>query len=203
MRVSILGIPLLAIMMACGRPSVPDASGSAQQLPFDRQPSAAGVSPTQSFVPSGRQIPEGTYVTIRLMKPLSSATAHTGDSFEGSLDVPIIVDDQTLVPHGALVSGRVLDAKRSTGPRNPGYLRITLVSFNANGRTVPVDTSSIFSKATSRDDHSSVSGTATDRPPAGTGGLTVASNDVQFTPDRHLTFRLAEGIELNEAKPGP
>jgi len=125
-------------------------------------------------------IPEGTFLTVRLSKPLSSVSAHAGDGFEGTIDEPIVVDEQTLLPRGTQVSGRVLDAKSAVGQRNPGYLRVTLVSVNAAGRTVLIDTSSIFAKATPR--------LAT--------GAAPPSNDVLFTPDHALTFRLAQAVDL-------
>jgi len=127
-------------------------------------------------------VPEGTFLTVRLSKPLSSVSSHAGDSFEGTIDEPIVVDQQTLLPRGSQVSGRVLDAKSADGPRDPGYLRVTLVSVNAAGRTVLIDTSSIFAKATPR--------------PSAAGGPAPTSNDVLFTPDRRLTFRLAQAVDL-------
>jgi hypothetical protein len=125
-------------------------------------------------------IPEGTFLTIRLSKPLSSVSAHAGDGFEGEIDEPVVVDQQTLLPRGSQVSGRVLDAKSAEGPRDPGYLRVTLISVNGAGKTILIDTSSIFAKATPR-------------PSAST---TSASNDVLFAPDRRLTFRLAQAVNL-------
>jgi len=177
-------IPLalaLAFIPACSRPPAsPDSSDSQQRLPFDKEPPAS-TSSNHSLIPP-TTIPEGTFLTVRLSKPLSSVSAHAGDGFEGAIDEPVVVDQQTLLPRGAKVSGRVLDAKSADGPRNPGYLRVTLVSVNAAGRTVLIDTSSIFAKAAPR--------------PSAAGGPESAPNDVLFTPDRRLTFRLAQAIDL-------
>ncbi|MGP8186101.1 MAG: hypothetical protein ACLQKY_08500 [Terracidiphilus sp.] len=177
-------IPLalaLALTLACSRPPAgPDSSGSLQRLPFDKEPPAS-TSSSRSLIPS-TMVPEGTFLTVRLSKPLSSVSAHAGDGFEGAIDEPIVVDQQTLLPRGSKISGRVLDAKPADGPHNPGYLRVTLVSVNAAGRTVLIDTSSIFAKATPR--------------PSAAGGPAPASNDAVFTPDRLLTFRLAQAVDL-------
>lgn len=120
--------------------------------------------------------------------PLSSANAHAGDGFEGSLDEPVIADGQTLVQPGARVSGRVLDAKPSSGPHNPGYLRVTLVSIIARNKIVLIDTNSIFTKAAPRGDRA----LADHAPAAGTAD----SGEVVFTPDHRLTFRLAQAVDL-------
>jgi hypothetical protein len=166
---------------ACSRPPAsPDSSSSLQRLPFDQQ-TPASTSSSRSLIPP-TMIPEGTFLTVRLSKPLSSVSAHAGDGFEGTIDESIVVDQQTLLPRGAKVSGRVLDAKSADGPRNPGYLRVTLVSVNAGGRTVLIDTSSIFAKATPR--------------PSAAAGPASAPNDVVFTADRRLTFRVAQAIDL-------
>ncbi|MFZ1916638.1 MAG: hypothetical protein WAU58_03625 [Terriglobales bacterium] len=170
----------LALLPACSRP--PASPNGQQSLPFDKEPPAS-TSFSQSLIPP-TMIPEGTFLTVRLSKPLSSVSAHAGDGFEGAIDEPVVVDQQTLLPRGSKISGRVLDARSADGPRNPGYLRITLVSVNAAGRTVLIDTSSIFAKATPPND----------RPPA--GGTASAPSDVLFTPDRRLTFRLAQAIDL-------
>ena len=84
-------------------------------------------------------------------------------------------EDQTLVPRGAAVVGRVLDAKPSTGT-DRGYLRIALVSIEVGGKTVLIDTSSIFAKAGARN-----------------GG---AAKEVVITPERRLTFHLTQGVDL-------
>jgi hypothetical protein len=174
----------LGLVPACSRPpALPDSSSTSQKLPFDRE-SQLSPSSNQSLVPFSARLSEGTFLTVRLKRPLSSATAHAGDSFEGALDDPLIVDQQTLLPRGTQVSGRVLDAKPSAGLRNPGYLRITLASVISGGKILLVDTSSIFSKGALPSDHPSAGA-----PPPVVG-------DVVFTPDRRLTFRLAQAVEL-------
>jgi len=181
--IRILGILSLLFLQlslgSCGRPSgVPDSDAS-QKLPFDRQPSN-GTTPTQTFVPPTR-VPEGTSLTVRLAQPISSASARSGDSLDCSLDDPIVIDDQTLIPRGAHIMGRVLDAKASSGPDDPGYLRIALSSVEVRGSVLPIDSSSIFSKAPVHPDHS-----PSPRLP----------NDVSISPDRRLTFRLARTIDV-------
>jgi hypothetical protein len=177
----------LGLAVACGKPTgVPEPSpGNTQKLPFDRESRSKGISPSQSLIPATTRLAEGTSMTIRLQKTLSSASAQAGDSFEGTLDDPVLVDGQPLIARGAAVTGRVLDAKTSDSGRNPGYMRIALVNVNVGGKTVLIETSSVFAKAASHDGH------------AATGaGAVTNQKDVVFSPDRRLTFRLAQSADL-------
>ena len=181
-----LGVLLSSLLLgACNRsPGVPDSSSdSSQRLPFDREPPSTGTSPTQSLVPPTR-IPEGTSLIVRLSQPISSASARAGDSFDGSLDDPIVIDEETLLPRGSRVNGRVLDAKASSGANDPGYLRIVLVSVDVHGSNVLVDSSSIFAKAPAHPAQST------------SAGSSQSPNDVALTADRRLTFRLARWVDL-------
>ena len=173
----------LTLLVACGKPTgVPEPSpGNTQKLPFDRESRANGISPSQSLIPPTSRLAEGTPVTVRLRKTLSSASAQAGDSFEGTLDDPVAVEGQTLIPSGAAVTGRVLDVKPSGNSRSPGYMRIALVSVSVSGKTVLIETSSIFAKAAISGEHATQS---------------TGANDVAFTPDHRVTFRLARSTDL-------
>ena len=171
----------LSLAAACGKPTgVPQPSpNDTQLLPFDRESRPNGISPSQSLIPPTKRLAAGTSISIRLRTPLSSASAHAGDSFDGTLDAPVVVDAQALIAPGAAVTGRVLDAQHSTGARNPGYLRIALVSVNVGGKTILLDTSSIFAKGTARNPNTDAS-----------------ARDVAFPPERRLTFHLTESTDL-------
>lgn len=199
----------LALGWACNRqtglPATdPARSDTSQKLPFDRQPQSAGVSPSHSLIPSVTRLPEGTPLTIYVQRDLSSASAHEGDSFAATLDSPIVIDGQTLVSRGAPVFGRVLEAKHSIGPLDPGYLRLALVSLTVGEKTFPIATSSLFAKGGAREDRSSaligadrgknsmVSPIAT----VATTPATAVPKEIVLGPDRRLSFRLTQSVDL-------
>jgi len=198
----------LTLGLACNRPTgLPDAdaakSDAAQKLPFDRERRSAGISPSHSLVPSVTRLPEGTPLTICLQRGLSSVSAHPGDSFAATLDAPIVIEGQTLVSRGAPVSGRVLEAKRSTGPRDPGYLRLALVSLTVGEKPFPIGTSSLFAKGSSREDRgSAMIGAGADHSKGARLGSTASATDesapkeVLLGPERRLSFRLAQTVDL-------
>lgn len=181
---------------ACGKetgvPSGDSASADeSQKLPFDREPGSGGISPSNSFVPTVSKLPAGTPITIRLQNTVSSASSNAGDSFQGSVEEPILIDGQTAIARGTAVTGRVLAAKASGNLHDPGYLRIALVSLNVDGKPVAIETSSIFAKAGS---HEKQSGAAI-------GGIGAAfatgKREVSFDAERRLTFRLAEAVDFH------
>lgn len=208
---------LLALASACTRQPSAEASeaGSVQQLPFDSAKN--GISPTGSFTP--QSVPAGTPVTVRLQTALSSAAAHDGDTFEAILDDPIVVDSQTVAARGAVVSGRVVNAKSSGRLEDPGYIRLTLTAITIGGSALPVQASSIFAKGSSHKNRNlamigggagggaligglvgggkgALIGTAAGA--AGGSGVAYATGkkDVEFSPERRLTFRLAQPVPL-------
>lgn len=89
-------------------------------------------------------VPANTAVYVRLQQSISSATAQPGQNFSAELDEPLVVDGQTLAPKGAPVTGKVVAARESGHLHNAGYLRITLSSITLNGKTVPLQTNSMF-----------------------------------------------------------
>jgi hypothetical protein len=206
---AIFGILLLTGLALIGcsqRESIPLAEENAapdQHLPFEAASDKGGFSPTGSLAPAA--IPAGTPVTIHLRLSLSSASSRSGDPFEAILDEPIIILGHTLAPRGAILSGRVLEARASDQFHEPGYLRLGLTAISLNGKSVPIQTSSIFMKRGSHEQRNvtiirdgsgnkgALIGASVDAP-----GTTYAtgSNDVGIAPERSLTFRLAQSLPL-------
>lgn len=89
-------------------------------------------------------VPANTAIYVRLQQSISSATAQSGQNFSAELDEPLVVEGQTLAPKGAPVTGKVVAARESGHLHNAGYLRITLSSIMLNGKTVPLQTNSVF-----------------------------------------------------------
>lgn len=201
----------LMLVCACSRPPAENATtSSSQNLPFDRQPHSTGVSPSQSLVPSATKLPEGTPIPVRLRSALSSASSRAGDSFYASIDEPVEINGQTAIARGTPVIGRVLEAKAASNNREspnesanesalePGYLRIVLVSLKVSGKTVAIETSSIFARGGSREERKPT-GVAPGTRLRGNDGNdkdTDKDRDAVFGLDRRLNFRLAQAVDL-------
>jgi hypothetical protein len=80
-------------------------------------------------------IPVGTKVTVRLGQAISSETAHTGDSWDGTLANDLVVNGQTIAKAGDPVKGKVTYAKSSGRLKTPGQVTIRLTSVNGTSVT--------------------------------------------------------------------
>jgi hypothetical protein len=197
----------LAWVAACSRQlAVPGSTGTGDgsQLPFDRVSDNAGISPTAGFTLDG--IPAGTEVTIRLQLAFSSADSRAGDSFQAVLDEPLVVAGKTVVPRGTPVTGSVVAAKASGGEHNPGYLRVTLVSIAMDGKSVALQTSSIFAKGGVYERRKLPAIKRSEADSKGVAAVVESLNGSEFSPGqadarfstgRRLTFRLSQPLHLS------
>jgi len=63
-----------------------------------------------------------------------------GDLFHGSLGAPIVIDDQTVLPIGADVTGRVAAVQSAGRFAGNSLLTLELTSLSVNGRTYNIQT---------------------------------------------------------------
>ncbi len=104
------------------------------------QPAAAPMPPPPPPKPQKVTIPAGTQLTVRLSEPLDSERNQVGDTFRGSLGAPIVIDDQTVVPIGTDVTGRVAAVQSAGRFAGKSLLTLELTSLSMNGRTYNVET---------------------------------------------------------------
>lgn len=132
--IHILVVPvILGLAMGCNMANQPPVAASdtaSQPAPFTEAKSLT--------------VPIGATIYVRLQQSLTSATAQAGQQFAAVLDEPLVVENQTVVPSGAAVTGKVVAARESGRLHNAGYIRITLASIAVNGKPVPLETNSVF-----------------------------------------------------------
>jgi hypothetical protein len=75
-------------------------------------------------------VPAGTRVTVRSGSTLSSGTAQSGQTWEGSLAKDVVVNGQTVAHAGDKVTGKVTNAKSSGRLHAPGILTLRLTAIN-------------------------------------------------------------------------
>lgn len=210
-RTLVLGLAWVSLAWATGCSRQFAVPGSAKtvdsgQLPFDRVSDGGGISPTAALDPAS--VPVGTEITVQLRSPLSSADSRGEDTFETVLAEPVIVSGQTVVPQGTPAIGKVVAAKAAGGRRDPGYLRLILASIVLNGRSIPLQTSSVFAKGETHGKRSqpasadgselenAAAGTAVDSSTGGEPSRDLNRGDVRFSTGRRLTFHVAQPLRL-------
>ncbi len=101
---------------------------------------AAPVSASPVRGASSPMVPAGTPVEVRMIDGLSSEHARPGDTFQGTLEAPIVVNGRVLYPRGANVSGHVTAAHASGRLSDPGVLELVLSSVSSGGTSSALNT---------------------------------------------------------------
>ena len=109
--------------------------------PTQRPPSANRPSPQSANapVPANLTIPAGTVIFTRLAEPLSSDHNHSGDTFTGTLDRPIIVDGWVVARRGETIIGSVTTAQKAGHIKGVSQLGLELTDITiVDGQQLPV-----------------------------------------------------------------
>ena len=85
-------------------------------------------------------IPAGTRISVRTMDAIDSTYNVVGDRFQASLEEPVMLEGNMLVPEDALVYGRLTESKESGTFTGRSQLRLELTGIVVNGKLVPVVT---------------------------------------------------------------
>jgi hypothetical protein len=109
----------------------------AQQVP----PQASGPSST---------FPAGTPIVIRMTETIDTERNRVGDTFSATLEEPLALDNQTLVPRGAEVKGNIAYAQESGRLSGQSELILELNEIRVHGRTYPIRTSDYTEIGSSR-----------------------------------------------------
>ena len=86
-------------------------------------------------------IPEGTTIRVTIDETLSSNNSRAGEIFAASTSEPVVIDGNVVIPKGAKVSGRVVDAKESGRLHVPARLAVALNSIEVDSKSYDVQSS--------------------------------------------------------------
>ena len=95
-------------------------------------------------------VPYGTVLAVRLTETLSSGLNQPGDTFLASLVSPIVVGDRVVIPAGAGVKGRIVDARNARRFSGRSTLVIEVTQLAYNGRTYELHSSQYSQQGASR-----------------------------------------------------
>ena len=112
-------------------------SQMAQAQPQAPQAPAAPPPPPE---PKKVTVPSGTALPVRLVDVIDSATAQTGDTFHATLDSPIAVDGEVVVPAHYDVEGHVVAAQSSGKFAGRALLELQLDRIKVGDKWYNIDT---------------------------------------------------------------
>ena len=116
------------------RPVLRRAENVMRPDPASAPPPPAAVSGT---------LPAGTNMVIRMIEAVDSETNRVGQTFRASMDQPVMVDGQTVIPRGADAWVKLVDSKDSGKLAGRAELALSLQSVSINGHMVDINTQSI------------------------------------------------------------
>ena len=180
---------------------------------------ATPASRTYDAARRGFTVPNGSQVTIRMIDAIDSESANLGDTFQASIDEPILVSGTTVIPRGADVVVKLIEDKQSGKLAGRTELGLAIQSIKVDGRVVDVSTDQVTQVSASRTARSGkvIGGTAAAGAiigaiagggkgaaigtVAGAGAGTAAQavtkgQRVKIPSETRLTFTLAQAVEL-------
>ena len=95
-------------------------------------------------------IPSGTLLKVRMIDGVDSQTSQLGQTFQASLDEPVVVNGQTVIPRGADVVAKLVEDKQSGKITGKTELTLDLASIRVNDKLVDITTGEVTSASGSR-----------------------------------------------------
>jgi hypothetical protein len=112
----------------------------------DDDPPPAQAPPPRASV----ELPAGTNLVVRMIDGVDSETNRVGQTFAASLDQPVLLNGETVIPRGADVVVKLVDAKESGKLAGRAELTLDLMSVKVDGRVVDINTQSVSRESDSR-----------------------------------------------------
>lgn len=116
----------------------------------DRDQGFAQQPPPPPPPASGIQIPAGTPITVRMIDAVDSNNSHLGQTFRASIDEPVLINGQEVIPRGADALTKLVEDKESGKFAGKTILTLAMVSVTVNGQPINTTTGSVSQASSSR-----------------------------------------------------
>ncbi len=232
-------VAVLLILSGCGKKEAEQQATTqtpqVQQAPAPA-PAPAPAAPAAAPAPAAKKtarrssatsaparaavtVPAQTEFTVRTITSLNSGENKDGDTWEGTLETPVVVDGREVIPKGADVTGNVVRAVPSGRLGGRAELWLTLTSVSVGSRRYNVTTSEAGQKEGSKATRDvlligggagagaaigaiagggkgAAIGSAIGAIAGTTGAAATGKRDVKFPPESVLRFRLQQDLRL-------
>jgi hypothetical protein len=85
-------------------------------------------------------VPDGTVLSVRINQAINVKQSRPGDTFDGRIVSPVLVNDVEVIPAGSLAQGEVVEAHSRGHFRGGSTLNVTLTGLDVNGRHYRIET---------------------------------------------------------------
>lgn len=111
---------------------------------------SAPVAPPPFPPPQKVTIPQGTALVVRLVEPIDSEKNQVSDIFHATLNNPITINGETVVPSGSDVQGYLVDVESAGRFAGQSRVILQLDSINSGGQTYNIQTDQYKKQGSSR-----------------------------------------------------
>jgi hypothetical protein len=113
-------------------------------------PAPAPPPPPPPPQPREVEVPAGTTITVRMIDGVDSSVNNPGEIFHASLENPVVVGDDIVVPKGADVYVRLVAASSAGKFAGKSELHLELIKLESRGRSYPLVSSTYSLSGSSR-----------------------------------------------------
>src|SRR5215472_4838741 len=125
---------------AAPQPQPEPAPAAPVVAPAPAPPAPLQSAPVAPPPPGPKQVavPANSTLTVRMIDGVDSSVNNAGEIFHASLESPVVVDNQVVVPRGADVYVRLVNAKSAGKIKGKSELDLELVKMEFQGRSYPL-----------------------------------------------------------------
>lgn len=143
---------------------VSDESVTQTQVAQNTPPPAPAPAPVQTAPapppppppPQKITIPQGTVLSVRLIDPIDSEKNQVGDTFHATLNQPLTINGDTVIPSGSDVQGHLVDVKSAGKFAGSSQVVMQLDSIKSGSSTYNVQTDQYKKQGSSRGKNTAV-----------------------------------------------
>lgn len=132
----------------------PDSSSSASatggSAPQPDPYASSAPMPTAPQPPPPVELPAGTRITVRMIDSVDSQIARVGDTFRASVDEPVSLNGNVVIPRGADVVAKLVEEDQSGKITGRTTLKLVLSTVRVNDRNIDITTSDVVKESSSR-----------------------------------------------------
>ena len=145
------------VRMAVGDQVQTFAIDDVADLQFGRDATGQGAprdmgvrEPPPPAAPAGTAIPAGTTITVRMIDGVNSEQSRLGQTYRASVDEPVVLDGQTVIPRGADAITKLVEDKESGKIEGRAVLTLVLQQVMVNGRMIDLTSGDVSQSSGSR-----------------------------------------------------